>query len=63
VAGKPADAVGKQARAELRKGRKPNNGEGQSGTKVARRRGHASWIGVTTARGTPSMQLLERRVC
>jgi integrase len=39
---KLADAVGRQARVELRKGRKPKNGEGQSGTKVARRRGHAS---------------------
>jgi len=40
---KLADEVGKQARAELRKGRKPMDGDGASGAKVARRRGHASW--------------------
>ena len=39
---KLADEVGKQARAELRKGRKPKDGDGASGTKVTRRRGHAS---------------------
>ena len=39
---KLADAVGKQVHAELRKTRKPEDGDGASGTKVARRRGHAS---------------------
>jgi integrase len=39
---KLADTVGKMARTELRKARKPGNGDGQSGTNVARGRGHAS---------------------
>lgn len=34
---KLADAVGKQARAALRKTRKPKDAEAESGTKVARR--------------------------
>jgi integrase len=37
-----ADAVGKQVHAELRKARKLEDGDRASGTKVARRRGHAS---------------------
>jgi integrase len=39
---KLADAVGKQARAELRKARKPKGADAESGTKVARRRKPAS---------------------
>ena len=39
---KLADTVGKMARTELRKARKPKNGGGKSGTNVARRRGDAS---------------------
>jgi integrase len=39
---KLADAVGKQARAELRKARKPKDAAPESGTKVARKRNPAS---------------------
>jgi hypothetical protein len=39
---KLADAVGKQARAELRKARKPKDAAAESGTKVARWRKPAS---------------------
>jgi hypothetical protein len=39
---KLADAVGKAARAELRKAQKESDPDEPSGTKVARRRGRAS---------------------